>query len=101
MFEIIILFFACRYIGKLALRKGLSPIKWKLITILMFFIFAMIGMNISMYNLGNPKIETMQQSFDLFKNHPEVIFINLFVAFGGYLLVRFYLERKEDKVDEV
>ena len=99
--EIIILFFACRYIGKLALRKGLSPIKWKLITILMFIIFEMIGMNISIYNLGNPKIETMQQSIEFFTNHPEVIFINLFVAFGGYLLVRFYLEKKEDKVEEV
>jgi hypothetical protein len=99
--EIIILFFACRYIGKLALRKGLSPIKWKLITILLFFIFEMIGMNISMYTLGNPKIETMQQSIELFTNHPEFIFINLFVAFGGFLLVRFYLERKEDKAEEV
>jgi hypothetical protein len=99
--EIIILFFACRKIGKLAILKGLSPTKWKLITILMFFIFEMIGMNISMYTLGNPKIETMQQSIELFTNHPEVLFINLFVAFGGYLLVRFYLEKKEDKVDEV
>jgi hypothetical protein len=99
--EIIILFFACRYIGKLALRKGLSPIKWKLITILLFLIFEMIGMNISMYNLGNPKIETMQESIELFTNHPEIIFINLYVGFGGYLLVRFYLEKKEDKVEEV
>ena len=101
MFEIIILFFACRYIGKLALKKGVSPTKWKLITILSFFIFAMIGMNISMYNLSYPKIETMQQSIELFKNHPEFIFINLFIGFGGFLLVRFYLERKEDKVEEV
>jgi len=99
--EIIILFFACRYIGKLALRKGVSPIKWKLITILMFLIFEMIGMNISMYNLGNPKIETMQQSVEFLKEHLNVIFINLFVGFGGYLLVRFFLERKEDKVEEV
>jgi len=99
--EIIILFFACRYIGKLALRKGLSPIKWKLITILLFLIFEMIGMNISMYNLGNPKIETMQESIELFTIHPEIIFINLYVGFGGYLLVRFYLEKKEDKVEEV
>jgi hypothetical protein len=43
----------------------------------------------------------MQQSIELFTNHPEFIFINLFVAFGGFLLVRFYLERKEDKVEEV
>jgi hypothetical protein len=54
-----------------------------------------------MYTLGNPKIETMQQSIELFTNHPEFIFINLFVGFGGYLLVRFYLERKEDKAEEV
>jgi hypothetical protein len=99
--ESIILFFACRKIGKLAILKGLSPIKWKLITILMFFIFEMIGMNISIYNQGNPKIETMQQSIEFFTNHPQSIFINLFIGFGGYLLVRFYLEKKEDKVDEV
>ena len=99
--EIIILFFACRKIGKLALLKGLSPTKWKLITILMFFIFEMIGMNISMYTLGNPKIETMQQSIEFFTNHPQSIFINLFVGFGGYLLVRFYLEKKEDNMKEV
>jgi len=99
--EIIILFFACRYIGKLALRKGVSPIKWKIITILLFFIFEMIGMNISIYNQGNPKIETMQQSIEFFTNHPQSIFINLFIGFGGFLLVRFYLERKEDKVEEV
>lgn len=99
--EIIILFFACRSIGKVALSKGLSPIKWKMVTILMFFIFEMIGMNISLYSLGNPKVETMQQSIELFTNHPEFLFINYFIGFGGYLLVRFYLEKKEDKVEEV
>ena len=99
--EIIILFFACRYIGKLALRKGVSPIKWKLITILLFLIFEMIGMNIYMYNLGNPKLETLQQSIEFLKDHSAVVFINLFIGFGGFLLVRFYLERKEDTVEEV
>ena len=37
MLEIIVLFFLTRYIGKLAISKGLNPGTWKLFTVLAWF----------------------------------------------------------------
>ena len=95
--EIIILFFVCRSIGKLALRKGQKPLKWQLLTIVSFFIFEMIGMNLSLAWLGNPEVKNIEQSMALIQRNPGIILFNWFLAFGGYLLVRFILERKPDQ----
>ncbi len=97
--EIIILFFVCKSIGKLALSKGLKPIKWQILTIISFFIFEMIGMNLSLIWLGNPEIKNIEQSMALIQKNPGIILFNWFLAFGGYLLVRFILDRKPDQAE--
>lgn len=81
MIEIILLFFLTRNIGVLAERKGQPPGRWKLYTVLAWFLFEIGGAIVSY---------TIVQ--DLMLN---VIF-GLVAAFGGFLLIKYRLERLPD-----
>ncbi len=97
MIDVIILFFLCKKIGKTAKEKGLGPLKWKLLTILCWFLFEGIGLNFALGWLGYERINSITEMISIVGLNPSVIFFSLFCAFGGYLLVRFLLERKETK----
>ncbi len=88
MLEVILLFFLTRKIGELAVRKGLSPFRWKLYTILAWIVFEGMGTMLGIMWFGfNPN---------------DLLGLMLFavaVAFGGYLLVRRILESRPD-IDE-
>ncbi len=97
MIDIIILFFLCKKIGKTAKEKGLGRLKWKLLTILCWFMFEGIGFNFALGWLGYEHINSITEMISILELNPSVMFFSLFCAFGGYLLVRFILENKETK----
>jgi len=84
MFEIILLYFLCRKIGKMAVEKGLRPGRWKLYTILYWILFECIGCYLAISLFG----------FSV-NNIVGLMAFAIVSAFGGYLLVRYKLENKE------
>ncbi|MCC7379646.1 MAG: hypothetical protein IT255_09820 [Chitinophagaceae bacterium] len=81
MLEIVLLYFLAKNIGNLAIKKGLPPLKWKITMIATWILFEFTGMflGISFFGTGN-LIGLMA--------------IGLASAFGGYLLIRYILEKK-------
>ncbi|MBS1734546.1 MAG: hypothetical protein JST02_14720 [Bacteroidetes bacterium] len=87
MIELILLFLLTRSIGKLAERKGEHPGKWKILTVLSWIAFEIFGLMLGLSLLGN-------------KNLVGLMLFGLFCAFGGYLLIRFILEKKTDVIND-
>lgn len=87
MLEIIALIFLCKKNGNLAIRKGLKPGLWKWYTILAWVVTEMFGVLLG---------------FDLFgqENIIGIMLLGLVSAFGGYLFIKFVLEKKPDSMDE-
>jgi hypothetical protein len=85
MIELIILFFLTRSIGRLAMQKGQNPGRWKLYTVLAWigfeFVGAFIGVSIS-HNLILGML------------------LGLGCAFGGYLLMKYQLDKMPDVSDD-
>ena len=77
------------------MEKGLKSFKWQLFTILSWFIFAAIGMIISLQWLGYEQIKTPDEIIAAVTRNPGITFFSLFCGYGGYLLVRYILEKKE------
>ncbi len=83
MLEIVLLYFLTKSIGKLAVKKGLPSLRWKLTLIGAWIVFEMIGLMIGVAMFGTG-------------NLVGLIAIGLASAFGGYLVVRYVLENKPD-----
>jgi hypothetical protein len=86
MFEIIALIFLCKRNGILATRKGLKPGAWKFYTVLAWVVAEFIGIGFSIVFFGKT-------------NFIAAIGMGLFSAFGGYLLVKYNLEKRPDSLD--
>ena len=89
MIDIIALIFLCISNGKLAAKKGLKPLTWKIYTVIAWLITEMIGLSIGFSMFDKTTI-------------PGIIgacSVALFCAFGGYLFVRKTLENKPDALD--
>ncbi len=93
--DLIILFFLCRKIGKIAREKGLKALKWQLFTILSWFILEGIGLIVALEWLGYQNIKTTNEMIAAVTKNPGITFFSLFCGYGGYLLVRYILEKKE------
>lgn len=93
--DLIILFFLCRKIGKIAREKGLRAFKWQLFTILSWFILEGIGLIVALEWLGYQNIKTTNEMIAAVTKNPGITFFSLFCGYGGYLLVRYILEKKE------
>ena len=96
MLDIIILFFLCRNIGRMARAKGLTPLRWQLFTIVAWIVCEIIGMNLALGWMGYAEIKTLNAMMAIIIKHPGIVMFSLFCAFGGALLVRYSLERKPD-----
>ena len=83
MIEIVILYFLAVGIGKQAKQKGLPPLKWKLILVLCWIVFEFTGIFFGVVFFGTG-------------NLPALMALGIISAFGGYLLVRYILEKKPD-----
>lgn len=90
MIEIIALLFLCKKNGQLALQKGLPVGRWKLYTILYWFLAELLGMLLWVALLGMPA--------QPFTNGDLMGLLSkaLLSGFGGYLLVRARLENMPD-----
>lgn len=83
MLEIIFLIFLTRSIGVLATRKGLPPTKWKWITVGYWFLFEFFGAIFGVLSFGQ-------------ENVLGLMLFSVACAFGGYLLVKYKLEKLPD-----
>jgi hypothetical protein len=81
--EIIALVFITKYIGKLAIQKGLSPTHWKAYTIGCWLTFEFTGMLLGIVLLN---------SWDLI----ALACLGWVSGFGGFLLIRSILQKKTD-----
>ena len=94
MIEIIVLYFLCKHIGKLALSKGLKPLTWKIYTILAWIAAELLGIIFGAALFGiNLQAELSKQTNEL----GRLMLFSLVCAFGGYLLVRKILENRPDR----
>jgi hypothetical protein len=94
MIELILLFFMCRHTGRLAAAKGLSPLTWRIFTVIAFFLFEIIGLGLAMAQKNITPPKTLQEAQQVAVDHPGLSFFAMFVGAGGYLLIRAWLERK-------
>ena len=98
MTEIIILYFLCKKIGKIALTKGLNAGRWKLYTVLSFLGAEIVGLTfgIAAFGKGNMADLAAISKEDL----TGLGLLGLVTAFGGYLIVKATLDKKPDNFDE-
>lgn len=90
--EIIALVFLCKKNGNLAMQKGLKATPWKWYTVIAWIVAEMCGIIIGMTFYGS--LAAIQQN--LF----GISAMGLFCAFGGYLFIKFLLEKRPDNFDE-
>ena len=92
MFDIIALFFLCRKMGRLAMQKGLKPGLWKFYTVLSWLAAETIGVIMAVAIYGQNVLAK--------DNLTGVMLLALGCAFGGYLYIKWILEKKPDALDE-
>ncbi len=85
MLEIVALFFLCKHVGQVAQRKGLSPGRWKIATILGWFIAELTGFVIAIMLFGK-------------ENLVGLFLIAIMSAIGGYLIVKAQLDKYPDDI---
>lgn len=103
-----ILLFSCTSIARLARARGLKPIAWILATALSYFIgiFVACTLLVMVMVYKNPAVYPLIQNQDkaalnafLEKNISENLFLYSALIFagaiGGYLVVRYILEKKK------
>lgn len=83
MLEIILLIFLTKNIGALAERKGLPARKWKWITVGAWLGFEFIGVIIGILMFGQD-------------NLAGLMLFAIVCAFGGYLAVKYNLDKRPD-----
>jgi hypothetical protein len=94
MLDIIVLYFLLKKIGMLAKEKGVSSVKWKIFAVLSWFVFEGIGVDFALAWAGLGEIKNVTQFSSIILTNPGIMLFAYFCAFGGYLLVRYILERK-------
>ena len=87
MVEIIALYFLCKRNGILAAQKGLNPRTWKWYTVLAWLLTEIIGVIIGITLYGED-------------NLMGVLSLGIISAFGGYLIIKFVLDKKPDIFEE-
>ncbi len=83
MLDFILLYFLAKKIGCLAIKKGLSPLRWKLTMIGVWLFFEVLGFVFGVLLFGTK---------DLY----SLLAFCIVCAFGGYLLIKYILENKPD-----
>lgn len=86
--DIIVLFFLCRHIGRVATRKGEKSSKWILITIGAWLLSEVGGLALAVIIFGTDNIIGLS-------------LIGFMCALGSYLLVKAQLEKLPDIDDHI
>ena len=100
MLDIIVLFFLLKKIGIIAKEKGVSSIKWKILVVLFWFMFAGMGVDIALAWNGFGEIKNFKQLTYIIFANPGIMLFGYFCAFGGYLLIRYFLERRPNQQEQ-
>ena len=87
MTEIIILYYLCKKIGKIALNKGLNAGRWKLYTVLSFLGAEIVGIGFGVALFGQNDLLGLGA-------------LGLISAFGGYLIIKVNLDKMPDTFDD-
>ena len=87
MLEIIALIFLCKKNGNLAIQKGLKPGLWKWYTVLAWIVAEIIGVILGVGFFGQG-------------NLLGLMLMGIISAFGGYLFIKYVLEKKPDSFDD-
>ncbi|MEO5893915.1 MAG: hypothetical protein ABIQ31_26900 [Ferruginibacter sp.] len=90
--EIIALIFLCKRNGALAIRKGLKAGSWKWYTVIAWLVGEMTGVLLGM--------GFYRQEDSIRENIVGISMLGLTCAFGGYLFIKFLLDKKPDALDE-
>lgn len=111
MFEIVLLGYLAFRNGVRARQKGLNTMLWGGLTVLSFFFAQAIGIMVVMMNFmsgainmqlitsPDPKVrlEAQKQFQELYAANPLHAITALLFGIGGYLLIRYILEKKPNK----
>ena len=84
MIEIIILIFLTREIGRMAIRKGLKPLTWKIYNVLGWLIFEFIGLLFGLMIFGKDNLITVN-------------LIGIAFAVTSYFLIKMQLNKLPDQ----
>lgn len=87
MLEIIALIFITKSIGRLAEKKGLKAVTWKIYTVASWFIVEFIGIALGLFVLNSKDPIALQ-------------LLGLVSAYGGFLIVQSILKKKPDPTVE-
>src|SRR6187399_2164643 len=88
LIEIIALYFLTKSIGAAAAKKGEIPGRWKVFTVLAWIAFEMLGLIFGIVFFGTGDIYSLAA-------------LGLISGFGGYLMVKYILDKKPDnKINE-
>ena len=87
MIELIALYFLCKFNGRLAARKGLKPLTWRLYTIFAWLVAEFLGVILGLMLFGKDDLGPLMA-------------IGLVSAFGGYLFIRYILDKKTDAIGD-
>ncbi|MBA3827601.1 MAG: hypothetical protein H0X33_01560 [Taibaiella sp.] len=87
--------------GVKAGRKGKNPIAWGVITLAAFFCFTIVGefIAILLFYKGSITTNTTQnvrEIMDFFTHNTYAVIFIVLSGMGGYLLIRYLLDRKPD-----
>ncbi len=94
LIEIIALIFLCKKNGELAIQKGLKSKTWKIYTVVAWILAEFIGCIFAVLLFIEPGQLNMKEIAQ--SNIAAISLVSLFAAFGGYLFVRYTLEKKPD-----
>lgn len=95
MFELAISIFCAYQNAKLAKRKGQNTVVWVFITIITFFLTYGIGAGVLVSIMYDGPLEQAALT-QFIETHPVMYVTVFFLGIGGYLLVRYILERMPD-----
>ena len=87
MLEVIALIFIAKYIGKLAIKKGLKSGPWKMYTIVFWFAVEIIGIAVGLFILNSRDIIALQ-------------LLGWVFGVGSFLVIRSTLLKKPDYTAE-
>lgn len=95
--DIILCVFLAYLNGRLAKRKGYKSTPWLLSTMGAFFFTYFLGYMLPfMVNSNMPELTSTQEVVEYINNHLLIIFTMYAFGIGGYLFVRYILEKRPD-----
>lgn len=90
MIEIIALIYLVIHTGRKAKRKGQDVLKWRVLTVIAWLGAEFLGVMLGYFLLG-----FSQQTL------PKLMLIGAMSAFGGYLLVKYNLDKHPDINEDI